>query len=488
MGAVLLTSLTVATLLHVLKASLLEACLACTALFLATTLVIGRFAKGVANNPSYQLWLPRATYAALAVLALGTATQLVINSMSPPAPPIAFAPRPRSCLEHISHGKWAATKCPDASSSPGREPKAFCETDSWVWEPLSAEEASEDSASVRACPVAKVSNALAKAAFKNKRIVFAGDSILRNSYHAFNSLLDPAYKFNASVSFRHGNLVQQQRAINASVSFYWAPMVSNISATVDVLGRTGGYDLLVCGAAAWDALYIRSVPSYLADLNALTAKLKSPHFAAPAVSVWLQPTTIVDNRLTTLEKQQYIGERTIAGYRAAFSSSPASSQFSVTLDPTGASKSREGATVDGIHYSEDIYKVIAQMCANAYNLHFPQLYVRQAAAPKVGKAKPTGSMSFPSYGFVVLVAAAVMLYTMDSFFGIAWVVQRAMGVSDQQASDLTWEVAYRDVHRKHGIAHPSSSGSVSNSRSASERGDSDRENESSEGNDALGTK
>ena len=63
------------------------------------------------------------------------------------------------------------------------------------------------------------------------------------------------------------------------------------------------------------------------------------------------------------------------------------------------------------------------MTANAYALHHPTaLYTATtgagAAKKKALGPKPTGSMSFPSYGALILTLAAVMLFTMDSFLGI----------------------------------------------------------------------
>jgi len=60
------------------------------------------------------------------------------------------------------------------------------------------------------------------------------------------------------------------------------------------------------------------------------------------------------------------------------------------------------------------------MTANAYALHYPTaLYAASAGAKKKALGpKPTGSMSFPSYGALILTLAAVMLFTMDSFLGI----------------------------------------------------------------------
>ena len=489
MCAALLVCLAVASVLFALEASILETLLSCLGLFLACLLVICRFSKAVASQPVFQLWLPRATYTALALLFAGIMTQIVFNGMvAPPARRDGLVPLHRTCLDHISHGRWVATKCPDTSTASGGNPSAFCETDSWVWEPLTEDELAwaERTQATPPCPVGRVSSSLAKTALKNKRVLFAGDSIMRNTYHAFNGLLDPSYRWNSSVSFRHGNLVQHVKASNTSVAFYWAPFVRNITAVLDTLGGSTsegshGFDLLVSGAAAWDALYIRSPTKYSKDLSALSARLRQARPSSPGVTVWMQPTTIVDNRLSSLEKQQHMSEKTIAVYRGLFEASPVRSGFSVTIDPTGASRGREGATVDGVHYSEDIYKVISQLCVNAYTLHFPRLYVKTPAR-KVGKAKATGPMSFPSYGIIVLVAAALMLYTMDPFLGVAWLVQRVVGVTEQQASDMTWEVAYREIHRKNHISHPTSSSSSSSSgggsRGGSERGgDSDRETE-----------
>lgn len=498
----------IALCLTAFAASLLETVLACLGLFLVCILFVNRFAKQVSSNPTYQVWVPRASYAAVGALVCGMLLQLSLVGMYPdyfandrssvPAP--TFVPRAPACLAGISAGRWIAAKCPDAVA--GRETRAFCETDSWVWSEAGATVPASTSPAATAkttpaavvvttsppaamkgtsssdCPIGKISSTTAKTAFKGRRITFAGDSIMRNTYHMFNVLLDPTYAWNSSVSFRHGNLAHAHAKINSTVTFLWTPMVSNLTSALGVVAASSGpHDLLVCGAAAWDALYSRSLPAYTRDLAALAPKVQ----AVRGVTVWMQPTSIVDNRLTSLEKQQFINEKTMQTYRVGFAASAAASAFTVVLDPTGASKSREGATVDGVHYSEDIYRVIAQMCANAYTLHFPQLY-RKGLARKVGKPKATGSMSYPFYGAVVLAAAAIMLYTMDSFFGIAWASMRvcaALGLSlgDGAGGDMTWEMAYREVHRKNNIAHPAGVSSISRegSRGGSERGDSDRD-------------
>ena len=297
-------------------------------------------AAQVTSTPAYQLWVPRATYVGMAALGLGMLLQLGLVSIYPeyfaayrpnvPPPLTLYVPRASECLKGISAGRWIASKCPDAVA--GRETKAFCETDSWVWSeagdtvPASTAPAATTKTAPAAvvttttstpaamtgtssadCPIGKISSATAKAAFKGRRVTFAGDSIMRNTYHMFNLLLDPSYAWGSSVSFRHGNLARSHDKINATVSFLWTPMVSNLTAAMDsVAAVSGPGDLLVCGAAAWDALYTRSLEAYTQELAALALKVK----AMPGITVWMQvgqlAALVQNSQVTELRLQRRI--------------------------------------------------------------------------------------------------------------------------------------------------------------------------------------
>ena len=222
------------------------------------------------------------------------------------------------------------------------------------------------------------------------------------------------------------------------------------------------------------------------DTNLRPRKLQNGNTIRSASYVWLQPTTVVDAHLVTADKQKYMAEDIMMSYRKAFLTTKAAVLARTTVDTTGrvdachvincntlshlilsslttpyqylsntydyctniitaASLGRE--TVDGIHYNEDVYKVIAQMTANAYMVHFPVLFTPSAAAAtatkkKVLGPKPTGSMSFPSYGALVLALAAIMLFSMDSFLGLGYLSLQLFGRS------FDWESAYGPLHKK----------------------------------------
>jgi len=78
----------------------------------------------------------------------------------------------------------------------------------------------------------------------------------------FIAMMEPTYNHNGTAAMKHSNLYYQPPSSNASVYFYWAPFVANITSTVVKEGLGGKMDLIVGGSAAWDALYMRDVGAY----------------------------------------------------------------------------------------------------------------------------------------------------------------------------------------------------------------------------------
>lgn len=439
MGLVVAVSFGCAFALHSLNASLLTMGLVCVGLFLGALFLINRTARQTADNFQYQLWSSRASTAGAVVLIVGVLAVSVLPT-APGGPgqvaiiaPV-FAGMLPECQRAISEGNWLNTKCPEVPS-PALNKAAMCDSTKWTWASTS-------------CPVGMLSTAKSRTIFKGKKIAFIGDSELRGAYHQFNNMIDPSYKQNTTIQQKHFNLENKfpsSVVANTSVAFLWAPFVNNVTTVLQGTSRGmegGAFDLIVIGAACWDALYVRDLSAYSNALAAMANALP----AKKTVVVWLQPTTIIDGRLGTAEKQQHMTEAIVATYRNAFLQSAAAvrvAELGAVVDTTSASLSRETGSVDGIHYSEEVYRVIAQMAGNAYSLRFPAFY----AASKPGGVKKlppkvTGSMSFPGYGAFVLILSAIMLVTMDSFLGIGYLSLRLFGRS------LDWEAAYGPLLKK----------------------------------------
>jgi len=457
--------------------SLLSVTVGCLTLFLAAALIISRFCRPLAELPVYQIWSARAVAIALVavvlclvVLVTSPASLLSADVIEAGAVIPPFRGQSLECQQAVSVGRWSIDPCVESPSTQTLSAfklntVAFCDTDRWQW----------DATSTATCPIGRVTPSKAKNIFKGKSMVFVGDSIVRGSYHQFIALLDPKYKdptqnvSNAATDLKHVDLTYAVPGLaNTTVSFFWAPFAQNITELFQ--RRALSADLLVAGAATWDALHIRDREDYTRWLDTLVSTPTIAGLKFTAVPIWLQPTTIVNGRLSTPEKRTYMTEASVQGYRETFLASKAAAYFQnrgAVVSPINACAGREGGSLDGVHYDQEVNQVIVQMLANAYAMRFPALY----AAPKTPAykmvkeqtPKPTGSMSFPSYGAWVLALSIVMLFTMDNWLGIGYIALLLGG------RHYDWEAAFGPLLSKI-LRVPGSSSSSSGSGSGGSGG------------------
>jgi hypothetical protein len=348
----------------------------------------------------------------------------------------------QECLAAISKGSWRETRCDE-----GKSPKltAFCQTAQWSWEPTS-------------CPVERIPTSKMRNIFMNKRVLFLGDSEVRSVYHQFVALLDPPHRHNGSTIAKHSD-IHYHAPFDAGlyVDFIWAPAVSNITASMKAVLRSSApstntpYSLVVAGAACWDALLGKSLTSYSADLGTLAETVHLRQANATKM-IWLQPTTIHSARLISDEKKMHMSEEVIEKHRDAFHLSP-KAEFDSVIDTTKASELRTFEPVDGLHFSNEVYEVVAQMVVNGYIVHFP---TPTSIKGKGGKyiPKTTGSMSFPGYGAFALALSFVMIFFMDSFLGMGYLSLLLSG----RAFD--WEAAYGKMHKKIAEGHAAAAAEI----------------------------
>ena len=465
--AVVAVAYIIANLLFLFTPSLLELGLVCIALAAMMILLISRMTGNFGDHFMYKQMSQRSILCLAALFVLGAVllfTPVDVTSVSDsaaslvPAKGTAYIGNTPRCLNAVSDGHWIEKRC-DIAGGSSLSKTGFCSTEEWVWDD-------------KVCPVGKFSTSKLRGIFKGKKVVFVGDSEVRNTYHGFISVLDPSYKQPHDPTLKHQDFSHSPSFDSSiSVKFLWAPYVANITATVAPVVDSA--DLLVVGVGPWDALNVRNRETYAAGLeafsSALGGKLKASAEKATAsstrtgtatgagtISVWLGASTIQDDLLATPEKRQFMTEKIVQEYRSAFKQSSASTVFSTVLDTTAATSGVGIESIDGVHYTKEVYEVVAQMVFNAYTLHFPHHYagVPGSGAPFVSAAgagagvgaayvpKVTGSMSFPGYGAMVLGMACVMIMLMDSFFGAGFFSLLLFGRS------YDWDAAYGPLHRK----------------------------------------
>jgi len=483
MGSVMAVLYALALLLQGNDASVAQMLMASCLLAAIVVQALARYNTKLASHTAYQSSATKATLFCAALLACGFIAHLATrttpgNAADVTAPAITGSgPGALSALPHtllpecgsaLSQGTWVEVDCAHRMQRRHLATNtALCEQQKWTW---------DVPATNSVCPAPrKISTTQAQGLFAGRVITFLGDSVVRQSYHQFAALLDSEYDPVSPISFdtKHSDLSHAIPAVNVKVNFQWAPYASNVTSIMSSgIGPAPASDYVIAGGGLWDALHARSVSSYENEMKSLAAAFRTVHAKHAAdikktevgaalghsagsvavtsrpfpVYVWLQPTTIFDSRLAP-EKKQHMNEDTIRIYRQT-AVVGLTGAVDLVLDATTASSVRSDGSMDGIHFVDSVYQVIAQMIANAYGLRYPARLVMgpPPKAQKPYKPKETGSMSSPLYGLMVLVFSCVMLWGMDSLLGIG---NLSLSIFGRKAD---WEQAYGPLHKKLGIS------------------------------------
>jgi hypothetical protein len=426
---------------------------ASSVVFIAMLLLINRFARSTAENAVYHSHASKA-----GIIALIVAVFAFFIQMSSPVAPVSLSvltsPIHRhlaeipmasnnvdECYNNLCKGHWDKQDCPQEGL---HSSTAMCQLEIWDWEPEVLQK----------CHIKHFSITELQSIYAGKKVAFLGDSMIRNVFHSLSHMLDSTYVEDSSPSQKHQNQKFVSSTSDTTFEFYWSPFLKDITSTLTSF-KQKQYSIIVFGSAAWDALHVRNVSDYQMQLAALAESKVVSNL--DAFTIFLQPTTIVDGRLTSKEKQQYMTESIIAQYRNAYSHSLLKTEVSLTLDPTHVTILQPTSSADGVHYTSSVYQVLSQLVSNGYYLKFPTL-LRQASvdsqllvqpnvkAPVKAKGpKKTGAMGNLFDGMLVLIFSAIMMFTFDSFFGVGVFSLALFGGS------VDWESAYIPLMVKIGI-------------------------------------
>lgn len=330
---------------------------------------------------------------------------------------------------------------------------AHCEVRIWQWDNEKGQRSGDCQ-----CPDGFMSRTEMNALFTGKTVTYVGDSNVRNSYHAMNDELSESYDFNDQRNSKaHADLSQVVSA-TLTTRFVWAPYVANITSALSQMKATNTVpDVLVVGAGLWDVLYVHDNGIVKADIHNLKSALEGVQILPPApkkksgapvanvrqtppIVAWVPPLTIIDKDLRTDDKKELMTEAKVNEFRHLTDTAGLGHAVSFTIQPQAVCEGFSGMG-DGVHYQQGTYHVLAQIIANGVKVIAPPPPLKSGPY----KPKPSGPMSFPMDGFCMVVIAAIMLFTMDSFFGVGYGTLRIFGL------DLNWEKAYGPILEKMGL-------------------------------------
>ena len=171
-------------------------------------------------------------------------------------------------------------------------------------------------------------------AFAGERVLVVGDSIARHVYASVLRLAarDPeAHALSSQEKHRDWTHALVDGGV---ATFRWAPFARNVTATLgDVFDANTGdstrtWEVVILGAALWDALHVRSVETYARDVRALAAKLAATRkeFYAERRGktkfFWLAAPRVRDDALIDPAKRTHMTDAKVAAYGDAARNTP----------------------------------------------------------------------------------------------------------------------------------------------------------------------
>ena len=265
---------------------------------------------------------PRVT----AIVGVTFALAALVSSVARAPPPGSLdgARAPASCLGvGLREGTWTRDASACVAGSTDRDaPAAGCddrETLGAFW--------SFDATAARCGARAQTRDANA---FAGRRVLVVGDSIARHVYASVLRLaaLDPeAQLLNSQEKHRDWTHALVDGGV---ATFRWAPFARNVTATLgDVFDTnedsTRTWEVVILGAALWDALHVRSVETYARDVRALAAKLAAFRVKERKKSAkffWLAAPRVRDDALIDPAKRTHMTDAKVAAYGDAARNTP----------------------------------------------------------------------------------------------------------------------------------------------------------------------
>jgi hypothetical protein len=353
-------------------------------------------------------------------------------------------PLPATCEADVNNGMWVPINgCNEFSRGSGHRNyhvsgMASC-TNTYVWGWYAT-------ASNSMCRFSNRSEKKLKAQLVQRHMVFIGDSMIRNLFHAVSRAMgeESAGAYDATLP-KHSDV---SRTIGTTqLEFRWAPMAE------DALGKLQHYnndassalavpDVLIMGGGAWDRLHSWAIADkeHMAlkrTLKALAVSMERAKLHGMP-TVWVNPTTINTKALLTDEKRENLKETDMQQMRELTAQMGVWLASSFVLDGTAFSKGRVQESYDGVHYPPHVYDAGAQILANSMDwVLFDRLPKEEFSPPR------PGSMASPIMGLLMLGFVSLGLFLFDGFFGFSYIA--SLLVNGVLPKDL-YEESFSPLH------------------------------------------
>ena len=299
------------------------------------------------------------------------------------------------------------------------ESLSFCSEESipqWAWNHNS------DSS---ACHFHYRSKPALRTKLASKKVVFIGDTMLREMFHSFCRSLGKT-KCGEFDSMAPAHADSKITVGETELEYRWAPLavdeekkLKEYRTDSEVKGKP---DLIVVGGGAWDRLHVYATDEDQESHKQAVKKLANELDETRTESIptiWMTPTTVNTQALNNEEKRIQMSEEGMQEMRKIYADLGVEAASAFVLDGPSFTYGRVGESYDGIHYPHEVYDAGTQILANVLDWLLPMDDGAKSAASEYDPL-PLGSMSNPFLGMMILCFVGIGLFFFDGYVGFSY--------------------------------------------------------------------
>lgn len=256
---------------------------------------------------------------------------------------------------------------------------------------------------------------------EGRTIIFVGDSMVRNLFHALCRALGDISAGNFDVTVAdHADIAK--RIGNTRIEYKWAPLAFDlVSKLKDIRTKDPSKsqaDIIVAGGGTLDRLHVWATDEDQESQKAAIQKLAKELDFASSPTIWCTPTTVNTPALGNDEKRNQMNELAIQQVRTMYVDLGVEESSNFVLDGPSYSRGRVSESFDGLSYPHGVYDAGIQILVNSFDWLLPgfdEHEYNEAFDPPV-----PGSMSNPFLGLMMTCFSMIGLFFFDGYFGFSY--------------------------------------------------------------------
>ena len=283
-----------------------------------------------------------------------------------------------------------------------------------------------------------------------KKMVFVGDTMLREMFHSFCRSLG---KKNCGEfdSLAPAHADAKITVGETELEYRWAPLavdeekkLKECRTDAEVKGKP---DLVLVGGGAWDRLHVYATDedqeSHKQAVKKLASELNEMRTES-IPTIWMTPTAVNTQALNNEEKRIQMSEEGMQEMRTIYADLGVEAASAFVLDGPSFTNGRAGESYDGIHYPREVYDAGTQILANAMDWLLPFDDNEIGSGPEYDPL-PLGSMSNPFLGMMILCFIAIGLFFFDGYVGFSYLSSAFVRVDSTVDSSSAYSLMPNDV-------------------------------------------